>query len=50
VRISYFIAHLQTLQGALIYLGSANYIPVSTKHILFTAYSDERALSVSFRA
>jgi len=30
VRADHFIAHPQTLRGALIYLGSANYIPVST--------------------
>ena len=47
---SQFIARPQSLRGALIYFLSANYIPVSTEHILFTAYSVERALSVSFRA
>jgi len=50
VRLGHFIVHPQTLPGALIYFLSANYIPVSTDHILFNAYSVERALSVSFRA
>jgi len=50
VRVCHFIAHPQTLGGALIYFLSANDISVSTEHILFTAYSAARVLSVSFRA
>ena len=45
------IAHPQTLPGALIYLGSAQYNSgVNLAHSMFTAYSVERALSVTFRA